>query len=70
MALDRKIEVAKLVTREGVCPALNNHDVGHVEGADPAHYFLEELNVGDVIHALLQRNVRSKEFADPLPYLL
>jgi hypothetical protein len=31
MPLDGEVEMAELITRKGVCAALDDHDIGHVE---------------------------------------
>lgn len=69
MAADGEVEVAELVLRERVRSALDDHDVGNVEGANAAHYLLEELNIAQVVHALAKRNVGCEKLADALANL-
>lgn len=49
---------------------MDNHHVRHVERANAAHDLLEELDVGEVVHTLAERNVRGEELANALTHLL
>lgn len=70
MAADGEIEVAEFVLGKRVGSALDDHDIWYVEGANAAHDLLEELNIGEIVHALAKRYVRCEKLTNPLTHLL
>lgn len=70
MAADGEIEVAEFVLGKRVCPALDDHDIWYVEGANAAHDLFEELNIGQIVHALAKRYVRCEKLTNALTDLL
>ena len=70
MSLYREIEMAKLIARQRISAALDHHHIGNIKRANPAHNLLEELEVGDIVHALFERNVGSVKFAHSLSHLV
>jgi hypothetical protein len=64
MTFHRKIEMSQPILGQRVCSALYHQGVRTVVPHDSVHYLSEELEVGYVVHSLLEGHIYRKIFPD------
>ena len=68
MSLDREVQMSEPILRDRVSSTLHDTGIGAVRPHDGIHHFFEELEVGDIVDALLQGYIHREIFADALTY--